>query len=58
MSLSYLKVRERSLTTAWLKSGPERNELMDARKIGYDNEKEFRFKLDMKNKKVSVILVK
>ena len=48
-----LQVRERSLTTAWLKSGPDRTELMESRKICYDNEKDFRFKLNAKNKKVS-----
>ena len=51
------KVRERSLATAWLKSGPERNEVMAVRKICYDNEKDFKFKLDTKTRKVCIIYI-
>ncbi|XP_060559328.1 uncharacterized protein LOC132719567 [Ruditapes philippinarum] len=53
--LKYLetKVKERAITNAWLTSGQERSELLEAKKIHYDAEKDYRIKLETKTKKMA-----
>ncbi|XP_045157219.2 ERC protein 2-like [Mercenaria mercenaria] len=53
--LKYLetKVKERAITNAWLTSGQERSEVLEAKKIHYDAEKDYRIKLETKTRKMT-----
>lgn len=53
--LRYLetRVKERAVTNAWLMSAQERSEVLEAKKIHYDADKDYRIKLETKTRKIS-----